>query len=107
MKSFGKAPQEKAAKAAVRKNIGKAFDIDETESLTAKDFIGGFCFSSNEQFCLIARPFSADAVVVEANSICKEHDEGAETRRHIAVSSAAAAMQIPQRHRRAGSPVAV
>lgn len=34
-----------------------------------RQFIGNFCFNSDQDVCLIARPFSGDAVALDANSM--------------------------------------
>lgn len=35
----------------------------------SRQFIGGFCFNSDQDLCLIARPFSGDAVALDAISM--------------------------------------
>ena len=34
-----------------------------------RQFIGNFCFDSGQDLCFIARPFSGDAVILDANSM--------------------------------------
>jgi hypothetical protein len=50
----------------------KAARVQDAPSRTSK-FIGNFCFDSNETLCFIARPFSGDAVVLEADSMRQTH----------------------------------
>ena len=52
-------------------NVKKAVLVQESIPPMERLFMGKFCFDAQEQSCLIARPFSGDAVMLEAESMRK------------------------------------
>ena len=61
---------------AIVKLDAKTLEVKGIKSVQDADhgtrqFIGSFCFSSRQDLCFIARPFTKDAVVLDANSMAE------------------------------------
>lgn len=61
---------------AVVKLDGKTLEVKGIKTVQdahqgTRQFIGNFCFNPYQDLCFIARPFSEDAVVLDANSMAE------------------------------------